>query len=292
MQKRWTMKLFFVVALLLELSRSGNAQTPLQIPVGLEVCMGTCVLNNDHNIATWIFNGKQRGRGTWSNSKSVAILTIRRYDSEQILIHDENPPESSESGLTADYEGKMHGDRIDGTVTLRWARFQTPTHTITWPWYAMIPVTKCESDATAEEAYEIGNKAMLFQQAPPAFQCFLMSAKQGNGEAKTLVGLMYRDHIGIDQPNYTEAFRWLKEAAIQGNYDAQVAMWQCYKLGIGTKEDPPMVKKWFEIAMQNPVMLEKNERREEAIRTQALRYDTAARVFSSMGHDLILGFMQ
>jgi Caspase domain len=115
-----------------------SARRTLNLPKILRVCMGTCVTKNDQNFATWIFNGKPQGRGTWSKSNSIAILTIRQFDSERVLIHDENPPESSEAGLTADYEGTIQGNRIEGTVTLSWFRFSTSNHTITWPWYAVI----------------------------------------------------------------------------------------------------------------------------------------------------------
>jgi hypothetical protein len=263
------------------------AQAPTPYPVGLEVCMNTCVTNNDHNIATWVFNGKKTGRGTWSKSASVAILRIDSFEPNDIRIHDENPPASQESGLTAEYRGTLKENRIDGTVTLSWIKFNNPTHSITVPWFAYVPTTICDQTVTAQEGYDIGVKAMQFQQQESAFSCFLGSAKRGNGESKALVGLMYRDHIGIDEANYKESIKWLNEAALQGNYDAQVALWQCYDKGIGTALNPDMAKKWFNTALQNPEMVAKREQREDAIRTQMLQYDLASRVLSSAGSALI-----
>ena len=124
---------------------SAPAPTALKIPACMEVCMGGCITENSHNVGTWTFNGLT-GRGTWP-SGSVAILTIKRFDRDKILIHDENPSDSHESGLIADYEGTMHDGRIDGTVTQTWAKLPGGTRTV--PWYATIPA-ECEKNAAAE----------------------------------------------------------------------------------------------------------------------------------------------
>lgn len=252
-------------------STSANAPvTPSsQIPVGLEVCMGACYRDGS-NVGTWVFHGT-KGNGHWP-SGSVAILTVVEWDARKIVIHDENPPESREAGLSATYEGTLRNGRIDGIVTLKWpGHFKTPGGELPpAPWFATIPVTTCAPDLSGAESLEVGAKAVRFRQLTSAFQCFLKAAKEGDGQAKAYVGLMYRDGIGtsVDHP---QAFTWLKAGAIQGDYNAQIALAQMYELGVGTVRDAQMAAVWKEKAENNPTLLEQKERARQQMAAQQER---------------------
>jgi len=245
-----------------------KAQSPspssIQIPVGLEVCEAAC-LNGNGDVGTWIFHGLN-GKGVWAKSGAKSNLTIEQYDAERILIRRENTPDSTMPAFTAIYEGTLRGRRIDGTVTAG-----HPPRTIKYQWYATIPVTTCDSasQSDTEDVFETGQKAVRFRQAPSAFQCFLMAAKGGNGQAKALVGLMYRDGIGTTS-NLTEAFRWLQAGAIQDDYNAQVGLSQMYDSGIGASADPQKAQMWRERAQNNPVIIQQRQQaQQQAAQQQA-----------------------
>jgi hypothetical protein len=225
------------------------------IPVGLEVCEGGCV-TGDGNVGTWIFHGRT-GKAFWPKNGAKSTLEIERFDSSHIVIHRENTPDSSAPAFVAVYEGDWHGDRIEGTVTAG-----RPPKVLRYSWYATVPVTTCDTADSGGglDDFEIGQKALRFRQPSSAFQCLLKAAQQGNGQAKALVGLMYRDGIGT-ATDYKEAIHWLQAGAIQDDYNAQVGLFQMYESGIGTSADPEKARLWKERAENNPVMV---RRREEA----------------------------
>ena len=229
----------------------------LPIPVGLDVCEGGC-LNSDGNLGTWIFHGQKKGKAQWSRGGQVATVTIQRFDTASIRILREDLPTSSFPGFTAYYEGKMRGNRIDGTATATWpGHFPNghPPGRVQYQWFATIPETTCSPASTnSQDATEIGGKAVRFRQPLSAFGCFLTAAKKGDGQSKAIVGLMYRDGIGTSV-NYEEALRWLKAGAIQDDYNAQLGLAQMYEVGIGTTPDANMAKMWRQRAENNPVVV-------------------------------------
>jgi hypothetical protein len=89
-------------------------------------CEGT------NNCATWTFLGTQ-GNGHWPSGE-VASLRVERFDADSVAIHraDSDGPSS---GLSAEYKGSRHGDRIGGEFTSSW-----PGHweNKTGNWYATI----------------------------------------------------------------------------------------------------------------------------------------------------------
>jgi hypothetical protein len=246
-----------------------TAQTPspapLSIPVGLEVCDSECITKSSGVVQTWVFHGN-KGDARWSvtGDQVMALLTIERFDADKIVIRREDRPNSPVAGFTARYEGTMHDGRIDGTVTAKWPGHfvdkDNPSGIITFPWYATVPITTCDPSAASanQDNFEIATKALRFRQLPSAFQCFLLAAQQGNGQAKALTGLMYRDGVGT-AVNYTEAFKWLKAGAIQGDYNAELALSQMYELGTGTPPDAKQAKVWKDQAENNPVIVQQRE---------------------------------
>ena len=95
-------------------------------PVTMTECEGT------NNCATWTFLGAQ-GNGTWPSGET-ANLSVEHFDANSVVIRRADSVGPS-AGLTAEYHGSRHGDRIGGEFTSSW-----PGH---WEnksgnWYATI----------------------------------------------------------------------------------------------------------------------------------------------------------
>jgi len=259
------------------LRAQGVPARSLPVPVGLDVCEGGCVLHSDGNVGTWIFHGTT-GKGFWPKNGAKSTLTIEKFDTEGIRITRENTPDSTAPAFTAVYEGVLHGDRIEGTVIAG-----HPPKTIQYPWFATIPVTICDPSAhlDADDAFETGQTAVRFRQASSAFQCFLLAAIQGQGQAKALTGLMYRDGIGT-ATNYSEAFHWLQAGAIQDDYNAEVALSQMYETGVGIPMDQQKALAWKERAQNNPVMVRQRIQAQQQQATQQMMFLGLAAVLESL----------
>ena len=238
-----------------------DPNTSIQQPTALEVCDGACILNSNGDLGDWIFQGNN-GTGSWLKGDK-AILTIRHWSAENIEIARDDPPDSAKAGLTATYHGAVCGSSIKGTVVARW-----PGHfndkDLTVPWTATIPVTTCDgiSDDTLP-LMDTARRAIRFRQKTNAFRCLSRAADLGERDARTAVGLMYRDGIGT-QANSNEALRYLKQSAIQGDYNAQLAMSQMYEIGIGVPKDPAEAADWAKRAYNNPMAVAARQNREDA----------------------------
>ena len=251
-------------------SAPSSGTSHIAIPVGLDVCEGGC-LNSDGNLGTWIFHGQKAGKAQWSRGGQVATVTIQQYDASRILIKREDAPTSSSPGFTAIYQGTLRGNRIDGTAFATWpGHFPNghPAGHVQYSWFATIPTTTCSPAGTsAQDAAEIGQKAVRFRQPLSAFGCFLIAAQKGDGQSKAIVGLMYRDGIGT-AVNYDEAVRWLKAGAIQGDYNAQLGLAQVYEVGIGTKPDAKLAQMWKQRADTNPVIVAQRQQQQQQAQQQ------------------------
>jgi hypothetical protein len=221
------------------------------------------------NPGTWIFHG-MTGVARQPNG-AVGDLTIERFDAGGVVIRRVERANSAAAGLTAVYVGKVHDGRVDGTLTATWPGHfpnANPRDVIKGPWFAMTPRTACDAaPSDAQSAMETGGMALRFQKPAPALQCFLFAAKQGNGPAKALVGIMYRDGIGT-AVNTAEALQWLKAGAVAGEYNGQVALSQMYEVGMGTPADPAQAQYWKSRALENPAYLEKQKREARAEQQQ------------------------
>lgn len=107
-------------------STNSSAKRGDAAPVRMTECEGT------NNCASWTFLGTQ-GNGRWPSGES-ASLRVERFDADSVAIHraDSDGPSA---GLTAEYKGSRHGDRIGGEFTSSW-----PGHweNKTGDWYATI----------------------------------------------------------------------------------------------------------------------------------------------------------
>jgi hypothetical protein len=281
-----SLKILLLIATFLSGLSSAQTQAQPQIPYGLKVCMDGCYTGKNSNFGIWVFHGSKEGNGWWTESASVAKLTITSFDGKTIRIHDVNPSQSSERGLTGDYTGTLAGDQIEGDYTLTWNGFNTPGHTIYGKFRAEIPNTDCDETTPARVAINKGIDGLEFEQFPSATACLRTAARNGNGDAEFYLGIMYRDHIGV-QKDETQALQFLNDAGVQGVYNAQVALWQSYYLGIGTTSNPELAQKWFEMAYNSPVMVKRSEDRERAVQEKQLQYDFTAKVFSAIGDHLV-----
>lgn len=61
---------------------------------------------------------------------------------------------------------------------------------------------------------------------------------------------MYMNGEGVKQ-DYSEALRWLTEAAEQGNANAQSNLGMMYENGLGVPQDKALAKAWFTKACTN-----------------------------------------
>jgi hypothetical protein len=220
----------------------------LPSPSALEVCDGYCIVNNDKNVSTWVFEGT-KGTANWQQGQK-ANLTIQEWSNGQVAILREDPPTSMTAGLSAVYRGSVCGGTIKGTVTARWIGHYNE---LSLPWVATVPVISCDGIANDSlRLMDIANTAIRFRQRNPAFQCLSRAAELGDRDARTATGLMYRDGIGT-KVSYPDAIRYLKQSAIQEDYNAQLALSQIYDIGLGVSPDPAQAKQWETRAFRNPV---------------------------------------
>jgi hypothetical protein len=240
--------------------------TNLPSPSALEVCDGYCILNKDQNVGTWVFEGT-RGTGNWHLGQK-ANLTIQQWSNGQVAILREDPPTSMTAGLSAVYRGSICGGNIKGTVTAHLAGQPD----LSLPWVATIPLVSC--DGVPDDSLrllDIANTAMRFRQRNPAFQCLSRAAELGDRDARTATGLMYRDGIGT-KVSYPDAIRYLKQSAIQEDYNAQLALSQIYDIGLGVSPDPAQAKQWETRAYNNPVAVAYRQNRQNAKDMQRMAF--------------------
>jgi TPR repeat protein len=89
-------------------------------------------------------------------------------------------------------------------------------------------------------------------------------------EARTATGLMYRDGIGVDT-SYPDALRLFQQGAIQGDYNAEVALSEIYELGAGVPQDSDKASFWKRKAYDNPVKVaQRQQAAQEAAASQLL----------------------
>lgn len=79
------------------------------------------------------------------------------------------------------------------------------------------------------------------------FQSHFEKAKLGDSEAQYELGLCYFYGWGVKQ-NYTEAFKWFREAAVRGEIDALQAIGKCYMDGKGVRQSYSKAKEYFGLA--------------------------------------------
>jgi TPR repeat protein len=84
-----------------------------------------------------------------------------------------------------------------------------------------------------------------------AVKWYRLAADQGNLEAQSRLGSMYESGVvGVPQ-DYTEAVKWYRLAADQGDAKAQFNLAQMYENGWGVPQDYITAHMWFNVSSAN-----------------------------------------
>jgi Sel1 repeat len=244
-----------------------EASSSLPRPSLLEVCDGPCILQQDGNLGAWTFHGNE-GTGSWLKG-SRANLRIARWDEGKMTIVREDTPNSTTPGATVTYQGVVCGATIKGEALVNW-----PGHVdnVQVPWTATIPITTCDAlEDDSLKILDVAHEALRFRQLPSAFKCLSRAADLGDMQARTATGLMYRDGIGT-KVSFPDAMTRFLQSAIQGDYNAEVALSQMYDFGLGVTKDPVQAKDWATRAYNNPVKIAERQNARQQADSQKLAF--------------------
>ena len=95
-----------------------------------------------------------------------------------------------------------------------------------------------------------GNGQGVPQDYTEALKWYRLSAEQGDADAQNNLALMYINGQGVPQ-DYAEAVKWWHLSAEQGNADAQNNLGVVYELGNGVLQSNVMAHMWYNIASAN-----------------------------------------
>jgi TPR repeat protein len=79
-----------------------------------------------------------------------------------------------------------------------------------------------------------------------AARWYRLAAAQGNANAQYGLGIMYAKGLGVDQDD-TEAVKWHRLAAAQGHAKAQYGLGIMYRDGKGVSQDDAHAHMWFDL---------------------------------------------
>lgn len=88
----------------------------------------------------------------------------------------------------------------------------------------------------AQRALAAGQRAYAQTDFATAFERFREAALEGNANAQYYLGVMYADGQGT-QTNFAEAARWYEKAAAQNQPDALYKLARLYAIGLGVNVD-------------------------------------------------------
>ena len=105
------------------------------------------------------------------------------------------------------------------------------------------------STMTAEEMYKLGlnyyeGKNGKTQNYTEAVKWFRQAAEQGNAKAQNFMGVCCYNGSGVTQ-DYNEALKWYRKAADKGSASAQYNLGICYYTGRGVTQDYNEALKWY-----------------------------------------------
>jgi pilus assembly protein CpaF len=99
-------------------------------------------------------------------------------------------------------------------------------------------------ESLATEALQKGKAALNRKDYGEATTWFRNAADQGNGDAQDNLGWLYENGWGVAK-DYAEAMRWYRRAADQGNSNAQNNLGRLYRSGWGVAPDHSQAVNWF-----------------------------------------------
>ncbi|HEV2335930.1 MAG TPA: TIR domain-containing protein [Stellaceae bacterium] len=106
------------------------------------------------------------------------------------------------------------------------------------------PATLSVAEISAAEVFANGNAAFERKDYTEAMRWFRKAADQGNVGAQSIIGLFYERGLGVNQ-DYSQALSWYRKAADRGYADAQVNIGMLYERGLGVPEDAAEAMRWF-----------------------------------------------
>ena len=98
---------------------------------------------------------------------------------------------------------------------------------------------------SAEEMYRKGKEYLDAKNYTEAIKYFRKSAEQGNSEGQNALGFMYfQDGYGVQQ-DYAESVKWFRKSAEQGDSRGQCNLGLMYRNGYGVPQDNAEAVKWY-----------------------------------------------
>ena len=102
----------------------------------------------------------------------------------------------------------------------------------------------------AECQMMVGTFYSLFGNNSNAVKWYRKAAEQGNATGQIALGRSYYYGTGVKQ-DYAQAVKWYRKAAEQGNAAAQILLGHCYRDGNGVKQDYTKANKWYSKASKD-----------------------------------------
>ena len=102
----------------------------------------------------------------------------------------------------------------------------------------------------AQSDFDKGLAAYKVSKHTEAVKWWRTAAKQGDAVAQVNLGWMYAQGNGVTQ-DYAEAVKWWRKVAEQGHKHAQIKLGVMYKEGNGVTQDTIAAHMWFNIAAKN-----------------------------------------
>jgi len=128
-----------------------------------------------------------------------------------------------------------------GIYTLRSTgkRIENPDYVTTW--------TCQEPDPKQLNKVPYDDAVALYQvhEYEDAYKILAVLAEQGHAEAQNMLGILYREGLGVPK-NSKEGIKWTKKAAEQGLASAQHKLGWIYAMGDGVEIDYQEAMKWYQ----------------------------------------------
>jgi hypothetical protein len=178
----------------------------------------------------WAFDGN-RGVARWRNG-AFALLTLTSVGRDGLVV--ERTDTSGPSvGLTATYEGKRQGTRIEGTVIWRRGGGSGPGR-----WSATF------EEVSADEAWTRASKASAKGDTLEEMRWLLAGVALGDARAQNEAGIAYADGNVVPR-DYVTAAQLFRAAAEQGNTMGEINLARFYSEGMGVPQSQSEADKWY-----------------------------------------------
>lgn len=119
-----------------------------------------------------------------------------------------------------------------------------------WIWSGGLPSKPATSDSaqvSAEAAVDKAKAALDRKDYTEAMRWYRLAADQGNTVAQTHVGYLYEKGLGVPR-DYAQALLWYRRAADRGHAAAQRNLGSFYQQGIGVAQDYAEAMRWYRLA--------------------------------------------